>query len=374
MKKVLFLIDNLNAGGAEKSLVTLLNNFDFDKYDVTLFLLSKEGVYLKELNNKIKLKYIFDIEGCKIKVLLNKVIRKMFFWFISKSKLLNKWKNIINNILDDEYDTYISFMEGISTKIIDLIAPLDKNRIAWVHTDVSTYTWYKKYYKSKIEELDCYRRYNHIVCVSKDSKKGFEKSYFINDCVKVIYNALDKDIIYKKSKEKVNLSDKLNICCIGRLEHEKGQDILINALSKVNKDIKLYLLGDGSNRKKLENLVEELGLSDNVDFIGFEENPYKYIKNCDVVISPSRHEGFSLVVAESIILEKMIISTKCSGPVEILDNGKYGILVENQDDLSININKILKDKNIIEKYEYLSRERKSIFDIKLTIDKVCNLI
>ncbi|MCX0394645.1 glycosyltransferase [Clostridium perfringens] len=377
-KKILFVIDNLNSGGAEKTLVTLLNNFDFKKYELTLFLFSKEGVYLEELSSNIKLKYLFNLKASKIKIIINKIRRKIFFLFNSKSLFRTIMKNKINSIIGEDYDTYIAFMEGLSTKIVDLIGDSTKKKIAWIHTDVSKYDWYKKYYKSYDEEKRCYLNFEKIVCVSKDSLKGFEKKYFKDkNKLVVIYNVLDKNQILKKANKKFTLEGDFKISNIGRLEEEKGQDILIKAFAKSDLNKKnnyLYIIGEGSREKYLKSLCEKLNINKKVRFIGFNDNPYKYIKNSDVVVSSSRNEGFSLVVAEAIIIGKMVISTNCSGPIEILENGKFGVIVKNENELVDILNEININRRLISKYEVLAKDRSSIFDLNNTLEKIYNIL
>lgn len=373
-KKILFVIDNLNAGGAEKTLVTLLNKFDLNNYDVTLFLISKEGFYINELSKNVNLIYLFNLDCHSINKLANKVLRKCLFYFISKSKFTKINKYIFSYVINKEYDIYISFMEGISTKIVDLIAPINKKKIAWVHTDVSKYKWYRKYYTSYEEEKACYLNYDNIICVSKDALNGFEKVYFSKQTNKVIYNILDKDEILKQSNEYIELNGDFKVCCVGRLEKEKGQDRLIEAFSKLSGNNMLYIVGDGSERNKLEELAKKRGIIDKVIFTGFDSNPYKYIKNCDVVVSASRNEGFSLFVAESIILNKMVISTRCSGPIEILDDGRYGKLVNDEFELALLLKQIINNKLIIKEYEKLAEKRSIIFESKTTMGKIYKIL
>lgn len=377
-KKILFVIDNLNGGGAEKTLVTLLNNFDFNQYELTLFLFSKEGVYLEELNSNIKLKYLFNLKYSKSKTIINKIRRKIFFLLTSKSLLTNTIKNKIISIIGEDYDTYIAFMEGLSTKIVDIIGDNEKKKIAWVHTDVSKYNWYTKYYKSYDEEKKCYLNFEKIVCVSQDALKGFENRYFKDkNKLTVIYNVLDKDKIFKKGNEKIVLEGDFKISNIGRLEEEKGQDVLIRAFTKSNLNKEnnyLYIIGEGSKEKYLKNLCEELKVNKKVRFLGFKDNPYKYIKNSDVVVSASRNEGFSLVVAEAIILGKMVVSTNCSGPIEILENGKFGVIVNDENELVNILNEIDTNRRLTSKYEALAKERSSIFDLNNTLEKIYNIL
>ena len=153
--------------------------------------------------------------------------------------------------------------------------------------------------------------------------------------VDVVYNILDSNIV-EKSKEPVEQKSKrhrLNLVSVGRLEYVKGYDRLIDAMSVLvndyNFDVGLTLVGDGSQRANLEREAVEQGLTNNIFFVGSRSNPYPYVAEADVYICPSREEGFNIALLEAMTLGKPVIATNSAGPAEILDNGKYGILVEN---------------------------------------------
>lgn len=373
MKKILFVIDNLLPGGAEKVLISILNNFDFKKYDVTLLLLTKEGDLINRINKNVNIKYLFDFTDGKIKKIISKVIRKIIFTFASKANffIYPKW------IYKEKYDTYIGFMEGISTKYIAGIKTMSK-KIAWVHTDVDKYRWYSKYYKNYYQEIRTYNYMNEIICVSADSLKGFEKRYpEVLTNKKYIYNILDENLIYSKSNEDIKFNEGFNICCIGRLEYEKGFDIVINVFKKLSlryEDVYLNIIGSGSQESLLQESINKQEINEKVKLYGYKSNPYPYIRKSDVVICSSRNEGFSLVVAEALMLNKLVISTKCSGPIEILENGKFGILIDDENDLLDVLIKVKNDDSIIRYYEEITKEARKKFNSKDIMKQIYEVI
>jgi len=150
--------------------------------------------------------------------------------------------------------------------------------------------------------------------------------------VKTIYNPIDFQQVHKMSHEDDDLdfSHPL-IIGIGRLEKQKNFSLLIKAFSIVAEsvDAQLLILGEGSLSSRLKKEALDLGVSERVQFLGFVDNPYKYLKKSDVFVLSSLWEGFGNVLVESLAVGTQIVSTDCqSGPSEILDNGKYGTLVK----------------------------------------------
>nr|WP_306558954.1 glycosyltransferase [Cetobacterium somerae] len=170
----------------------------------------------------------------------------------------------------------------------------------------------------------------------------------------------------------------LNIISVGRLVKAKGYDILLNACELLlAKKIyfKLIILGEGPEENELKKYIKYNKLEEYIKLKSFKENPYPYIKKADIFVLASRYEGFSLVLAEAIVLEKPIIATTCTGPNEILNNGKYGIQVpiENVEKLAEALEMLLLDENKRMYYSKKSEERKFFFDMNKTLIEVKSL-
>lgn len=360
MKKILIIMDSLEGGGAEKVLTKILENLNYNKFDVTLFLLKKEGIYLNEINKNVKLKYLID-EKPK-----NWVKRKSIYSLKKKyHRFILKHPSLINYIIKGEYELGIGFLEGTSTELLAFFNRVNK-KIAWIHTDIE-----------KIGKL--YDKINKIVLVSEEVKKNFLKIYpeYVKK-VMVIGNPIDKKEITYNALEKVieiDRNEKINVVAVGRLKIEKGMDILLeahNRLIKNNICHNLFILGEGSEREKLENFILKNKLIETAFLLGFKKNPYPYLMKADIVVIPSRVEGYSLVLAEALILGKAIISTDCSGPKELLENGKYGKIIKKGSivELENSLKKFILSKEIRKKYSILSLEKSKIFDINQVILKI----
>ena len=374
-KKILFVIDTLKGGGAEKVLYDILKNMDLLKYKTEIFLIKNEGFYIKKIKELgVEINYLFNerkdlfnnILYKKTKSMIIKILR---YFYCKYPFLIKKMRNI-------NYDVEIAFLEGYSTV---LIANRKNNskKIAWVHIDLEKH----KMISRKLERVS-YRKVDQIICVSDDSKKSILNLYPENiSKVQVIYNPIDKKNILKKASDKIEFSfdkNKINIITIGRLTYQKGYDILLqahNELIKEGLDYNLIILGEGGEKSNLEKYINENNLENYTQLLGFKENPYPYLKEADIFVSSSRYEGYPLVLCEAVCLGKSIIATDCTGPKEILENGKYGLIaeVENVEDLAEKIKKLILDKELRKKYSVLSKERAEIFNIKKALEEIENL-
>ncbi|WP_195218203.1 glycosyltransferase [Turicibacter sanguinis] len=371
-KKLLFVIPHLKGGGAEKVLIDILKQFDYSKYEVDLLLFYNEGAFLNLLPSEVNKKYLFDIWKSRGKV-PNK-LKKIFITTIRNFGMKYLYKALITK----NYDVEIAFLEGTATKFVAASSNKTSKKIAWVHTDLENNHWTKPFYKNLTEEVNCYNKFNKIICVSEETKINFIKRFGRFDNIEVIYNPLDIENISYLGNQKIEKKFGFTITAVGRLEPQKGFDRLIKSIKKLhNENINCYLqiIGEGSNEKKLQDLVKLYSLEKYIEFIGFCENPYKYMKTNDLFVCSSRSEGFSLVVAEALILEKPIISTKCAGPVEILKNGKYGMIVDNSTDgLTNGIKTLYYDEKKRNFYSEKAHERIMFFDSKEKMKKIYNII
>ncbi|MGO5425733.1 glycosyltransferase [Fusobacterium mortiferum] len=359
-KRILFLIYNLNGGGAEKVLLKVLEKINLNKFKVDLFLIKKEGVYVEyfEKNYKEKISLITPYDNLSSNIILQYFQKKIIHKQVRRSlKRPINFRKFIKN----KYDTMISFLEGMSTIYLSEIDC--ENKIAWIHADLQQHRL-----MTFEKERAIYSKYNKIICVSNQVKESFLKLYPENkEKLEVIYNPIDSEEIIKKSQEEIEeFRNKIfTFISVGRLVKEKGFDILLKAHKLLLEEGVLHniiILGEGSERESLENYIRENKLENSIKLLGFKSNPYPYIKNADAYILSSRYEGYPLVLCEALVLNKKIISTDCTGAVEVLENGKYGLIVKREDEFSLKEGM----KKIILSKEY---EKKN-FDIKKIIDKI----
>ena len=198
--------------------------------------------------------------------------------------------------------------------------------------------------KKYIESL---AKYEDIIFVSQQLSQRF-KEVFLTQKSTIIHNGIDIEKIKRLSNQGVchinDTTGKINIVCVGRLSYEKGFDRIITSFShltiKERERLHLTIIGSGEKYAELNKLVQDNNLNNHITFVGYLENPFPTIKAADVLVAPSRYEGFGLVVLEAMCLGVPCIATHTAGFDEIIDNNKYGILTNNTD---YGLDAILKD-------------------------------
>ena len=372
MKKILFVCNHMLGGGAERVAALLMNRLSV-KYDVSLAVLYEQGSDYY-LNNNIR---IHNLCKSASKNRLNNWI-----YFFSRTLELKRL------IKQEKPAIIISFLAR--SNISALLAAKSFGKLCKVivteHgpvTDCLPET--KKPILLYLLRNFIYNKVDYLVGVSKGVTNNYgEVLRLPSNKLITIYNPLEIDDITKKSKEMINHPWFKNKRCpillaIGRLCYQKGFDILIESFKKVRQEqeVKLIILGKGPDYDKLKNLIDLNKLSNDVDMIGFEKNPFKYMKNADILVISSRWEGFPCVLEEAMCVGTPIISTDCNfGPNEIIQNNKNGILVKPEDpaELYLVIKKLLNDKKLQNKFKINSKAYSKQFDINEVVKKYVSLI
>lgn len=372
--RILFMINSLYGGGAEKVLQTLLGQLDSNLYEITLYGVINEpyddSIYPKSITYKSVFsgKYHSLIKSTFIIKALNKI--KIFIYNNFSSKLFYKL------FIKGEYDVEVAFIEGYSTRIISGSTNNKSKKLTWVHIDLEANHWSKIAYKSLKKEIECYRKYNSIICVSESVKRTFTKKFGISKTLNVCYNPLNVQDIIAKGSESITIPKNKNflICAMGRLEVQKGFDRLIHCVKKLvdkNYPVELWIIGKGNDESMLINLIDQNNLNRHVKLLGFQSNPYKFINQSDLFVCSSRSEGFSLAIGEAYILNIPVLSTNCTGPDELLHYGEYGLLVENSENgIYDGLVKILDNSLLLEELKSKSKERAKFF----SLEKSCKII
>ncbi len=319
VKKIFLTAYNLDFGGIEKALLSLLSNIDYQKYDVTLFLEKKEGIFLDKVPTNVKIKE-YKISTCKITII---------------RKLINRIKLLLTILLIyHKYDFSCCYATySIPGSILARYA--SKNNSLWVHNN------YYYFYKENINDIKNFfssiniGNFKHIIFVAKEAKDDFIRIYpQLKDKSVACNNLINYEEIITLSKEDVieNKSDKKLFVNVGRHdEHQKQLTRLIEASKKLVDDgynFEVWLIGIGPDTEKYKDLIHTYHLENTVKLMGSRVNPYPYYKLADAFIMTSNYEGFPVVYLESLIFNLPIITT-----IDLsLDNKaiqeNYGIVVE----------------------------------------------
>jgi len=326
MKKVLFFVESLHCGGAEKSLLSLLNNMDYTDYDVKLMVFKKGGEFEKFVPKHIKIESVNYKAG---------VIERLKFKLLRLADLSNKnhnaqlfWKSVKKRIPKNEnhYDIAISWGQGFATYYVSQKINATK-KLAWVNID------YKKAgYNWKID-LGLYQQFDKIVGVSEFVEKSMQK-FLPKEQVISIRNIIDPDEIKTRGKlPKITTfnTDKINIVSVGRLAKQKGFELAIRAIKELKNEkynVHLYIIGEGPERDFIQKEIETTKTQDYCTLLGFRENPYPYMNDCDIYLQSSWFEGLGRTIIEAGLLCKPIVTTNFPTAHSILKNDETGMIVE----------------------------------------------
>lgn len=311
--KVLFFIYQMGAGGAARTLLNILNNLDRDRFEVVLVTLNYNGSYEKDIRKDVTF----------IKLDTTRLSRSIF-----------RLAKIIRN---QKVHVVFSTIPRVNTiAVLATLFSFTGAKAVVREADNLDGNWLERLKLIGFGLI--YRLAFQVISLSEGVKTNLVLRYKIKrDDIRVIYNPVDTAHIKKKASEPINKNDqklfakdKQTILTIGRLVEQKDQKTLIEAFSRLKKqiDARLVILGEGKLESDLMTLASDLGIGEDVHFVGFKDNPYQYLAAADLFVLTSIHEGFSHVLAEALATGTLIVSTDCkSGPSEVLDKGKYGVLV-----------------------------------------------
>ena len=363
MKKILFLIPNLSVGGAEKVLVNLVNNMDKSKYDITVQALFNVGVNRQFLNKDIHYKHC---------------MKKQFRGNSQVLKLFSP-KFLFKHFVKEKYDVIISYLEGPTARIVSGCNDKDTKLVSWIHCRIDNEKEAMVGFRNFEEAKKCYNKFDYTACVSKMTMDYFTNTFDFKKPIGVIYNTIETNKIIEKSNEVIDDvsfdNNYINICSVGKLTQVKGFDRLVHIHKKLldnNIKNRVYILGIGEEENNLKKYISENSLEDTFILLGYNTNPYKYVKNCDLYVCSSHSEGFSTSVTESLIVGTPVVTTLCSGMQEMLGyNNEYGIVTENNEEaLYEGIKKMITEKGLLEHYAKQAKVRGQRFSTEKTVKAV----
>ena len=353
MKKILFVINTLGYGGAERAMLNLFTVLGSEKYEISLFVLTGQGElvhevpeYVQLINDKYNDASVLTGEGRKVlmKNVLKAGIGKGLF--VRRASYLRKnlrnmrkkgrvqpdklcWRILSDGapVQKDEYDLAVAYLEGGATYYVaDHVKA--KKKAAFVHID------YGKAGYGRELDLGCYDSFDHIFTVSDEVKEHFLEVYpEYDEKVSVFHNMVNKDRIRRMSEQGEGFDDDFNgyrILTIGRLTEQKRYDIAIEALAQLKKicdvPVRWYVLGEGELRESLEQQIRNSGLENDFLLLGVKSNPFPYCKQSDFYVHATGFEGKSIAIQEAQTLGKPILATDCSGNREQIEDGVDGRL------------------------------------------------
>ncbi len=366
MIKILFLIRDLGQGGAEKVLVNLVNNMDPNKFDISVTVLFGGGVNEQFLAPHIHFRAVWkhSIPGNShlMKVLSPRRLHKL--------------------CVKERYDIEVSYLEGPSARIISGCPHKDTKLVSWIHTEFLSQKAFSASFRSYKEAWDCYRRFHHIACVSRNVLTRFQALSGIRENCSVLYNTVESEKILKLSREDPPFAtpfEGLRFLAIGTLKEVKGFDRLLRIMKRLKDDrypFHLYLLGTGPLENSLKAMIQNMDLIQHISMPGYEVNPYRYIRQCDLFLCSSHTEGFSTAATEALIVGTPVCTVKVSGMKEMLgENDEYGIVTENDEDsLYRGIKSLLDNPHLLQHYKNQAALQGKAFSTEDTVQAVESML
>lgn len=378
--RILFVINTLGQAGAETALLSLLQTLAREKgearYEISLYVLTGQGEMasrlpadVRLLNKKYREESVLTAKGRKY---LKKTVLKAMFTrgtvvklfpylvkntcaMLGKKRLLSDkllWRVLSDGgmVLPEEYDLAVSYLEGGAAYFVaDHVKAAKK--AAFIHVD------YEKAGYTRALDKDCYLAFDKIFTVSDEVREAFLKAYpELPDKTEVFHNILNKEEIVRRAEEGEGFTDDfhgIRLLSVGRLTAQKAFEVSVDAMKRLKdagKNVRWYVLGEGDQRKKLQEQIDALGLTEDFILYGAVNNPYPFMKQADIYVHASRFEGKSIAIQEAQILGKPMVVSDCSGNREQVRHGKDGLMCGlTPESLAENIMLLLEDEALREK-------------------------
>lgn len=357
MKKILITAYNLDIGGIETALINLLRKLDLNKYQITLVLEKKEGIFVNQVPSGIE---VIDYNLCYSKNIIYRKIKnrlKLLFW-----KALHK----------NKYDYSICFAtHSIPGALIALNG--SNNNAIWLHGNYCNFFDYDLNRINEFFKKIKLSKFKNYVFVSHENKNETLKYYKLEGNIYIINNIIDGDNIIKKSKEEIEYKKPNKTVFVNVSRHDEYQKKITRIIEASKKlfedgfDFELLLIGDGPDTQMYKKLVKKYHLENNIKFLGKKSNPFPYYKISDACVLSSQSEGYPVVFNEARVLNIPLITTKVSDYQDI-DN-LYGIVVE-QDKIYDGMKKFLNEGFVIKKkFDYKEYNKDIISKIDSLINK-----
>jgi len=389
MKKVLFMLINMNVGGTEKAFLNMLPELLKSKWNVTILMLERYGGVLNYIPAEVHVKYLYGYEN--MKEILNKPPKKVVSSALKKVRLIKAvilstlylvsavkkdrtvlYKYLMKKCRADigEYDVAVAFagpMDFITYYVLNGVKA--KRKVQWIHFDVTRIGFDKKFASKN------YGKFDRIFTVSKEAGEKLADMFpELRGKIREFLNIVSSDLIREMAQRGGGFSDNfdgIRILTVGRLSKEKGQDITMPVLKKLRQkgyNVRWYCIGDGPDRKEYERLLKLYNIQDNYILLGTIPNPYPFMKQCSIYVQPSRHEGYCITLAEARCFNRPIVTTDFAGAREQIAHEKTGLIVNCEEGQIFSaVKRLLDDRKL---YDQIKRnlEREKV-DTRSEIEK-----
>lgn len=354
-------------GGAEKVLVTMLQSFDYSRYDVDLCLTSPTGIYMKEIPSQVRTFPLFERSGG--------LEERLGFWLYAKFRIswLERWS--ARKAIKGHYNTIVSYIQGRPLKFHGYVLDRADRNVTWVHADLYTSRSVIGPVLSERDEKKCYEVMDDVIFVSSEARSQFLKLGYRLKNASVVYNPIPVADIQKFRRTVEFGGGRLVLVLCGRLTYQKAFDRMIRVAERLRKDgcdfvVKIY--GAGEDENILQNVINELGLEEVVYLAGFKKPVYPAMSEADIFVSTSRWEGYPTTICEALCLGLPIVATRCCGNTELIgENSENGILTDQDDDAIYDgLKRMMGDDELRKHYSQQSLKKAREFDLSTTMNEI----
>jgi glycosyltransferase involved in cell wall biosynthesis len=371
MKNILIASYDMEVGGVERSLISMLENFNYESYSVDLMLYRHQGDFMNMIPKEANLlgenssyatfrKSIGEIlRERQYGIGISRILSKLTAAYLGRMKGIKEpgyyqmqlmWRHALPFLPKEEkeYDIAISYLwphDFVAEKV------KARTKIAWIHTDYSTVD-------TNISiDLKVWNKFNHIIAVSEACKLSFLSKYSsLKNKVSVIENitspAFVRSMAGNEVTDSIALDRRFKLVTVARLSNAKGIDQAVRALkllhdSGYGDQIAWYVVGYGGDEAMIRELVDKYKLNNSFILLGKKTNPYPYIKDCDLYVQPSRYEGKAVTVTEAKILGKPILITNYSTASSQIEDGVDGLICDlSEEGIASGIKRLYKDHQL----------------------------
>lgn len=364
-KDLLFIMNNLDCGGAEKALLSLLETIDYSRYNVDLFLFEHKGIFLSQVPQKVSLltpPEVYPYFNMSIKKALLLCLKRrqwsiffsrIGFGYLQKTekesavKEQKSWKYLKRVLpsLPKQYDVAVGYLEKTPNYFcVDKVH--SKLKLGFIHND------YNQLKMDVSFDYPYFSKLDKIITVSEECKSVLNRNFpTLSDKFHVMYNIISTTAISNLSKVPLDFNKKgITLMSVGRLHFQKGYDLALEACKiLVDKGIPFYwyVLGDGEEREKLQKQIVAYNLQEHFILLGLQDNPYSYLAHADIFVHTARFEGFGIVISEAKIMKLPMVITNFNIAQSHIEHGKNGLIAQmNPESIAANLERLLLDSSL----------------------------
>lgn len=360
-KKIIILNHGLHISGVSRALVNLANALVTRGHDVTIKLEINNFTLAEGLDPRVKRDLFLPewrIFGVRIPGFL-----RYYHWFLNRLYKIAP-KKLYRRVVGKGYDVEIGFNRGSSARIVAASTSKAAKKLVWVHNDYMRCDNALAGFCSFEEAKAAYGRFDHIVCVSRQSEIAFQELFGDYAGLVSASNVLNFDSICQQVEDSQPHKIQKTLCAVGRISPQKNYPMLLDAVAILkNKgvDFTLWIVGGGADMDALKAQKEKMGL-DNVTLWGAQGNPYPYLAAADGYVCSSIYEGLSTTTIEALVLGKACVVTDCTGMRDILGDSEYGLVVPiDAESLAQGMEKLLTDDSLRTHYEKMAAIRAEFY-------------